>query len=88
MTLNPVAFANAFAAAGIIFYLVLVILQLVAPPFFKLVLNSQFLGADIASQVPEANAINLLGFLIAMAVVAWIFGYLVAVIYNKFSRES
>lgn len=84
--LHPQAFANAFAAASIVFYLVLVILRLAAPPFFKLVLNSQFLGADIASQVPRFNAANLLGFLIAIAVIAWVFAYLVAVIYNKYSK--
>lgn len=81
--LNPQAAANAFAAASIIFYLVLVSLKLIAPPFFKLILNSQFLGADIASEVPRLNIANLLGYLIAMAVVTWIFGYIVAVIYNK-----
>lgn len=84
--LNPAAFANAFAAASIIFYIILIITRLIAPPFFKLILNSQFLGADIASQVPRASAANLLGFLIAITVITWIFGYMVAVIYNRFSK--
>lgn len=85
--LHPHAFATAFAAASILFYLVLVLLQQIAPPIFKLILNSQFLGADIASQVPPMSGANLLGFLIAIAVIAWIFGYIVAVIYNRFLHK-
>jgi hypothetical protein len=84
--LKPQPLANAFAAASVIFYLALIALKLVAPPLFKLILNSQFLGADIASQVPSANLANLLGFLIAIAVFAWFFGYLVALFYNRFSK--
>jgi len=84
--LHPKALGNAFAATSVIFYVFLVILRQAAPPFFKLILNSQFLGADIASQVPRFNFANLLGFLIAIAVFAWIFGYLVAVIYNRSAK--
>lgn len=84
--IRPHAFANAWAAASIIFYLALVLLKQIAPPIFELILNSQFLGADIASQVPRVNIANLLGYLIAIAVATWIFGYLIAVIYNKYSK--
>ena len=84
--LTPGAFAKAIAAASIAFYIVLYLLKLVAPPLFKLFLNSQFLGADIASQVPTLNLANFLGVLIAVAAVAWIFGYLTAVFYNRFTK--
>lgn len=84
--LHPQPFANAFAAASVIFYLVLVLLKSIAPPLFELVLNSQFLGADIASQVPQFNPANLVGFLIAISVFAWIFGYLIAFFYNRFTK--
>lgn len=84
--LKAQAFANAFAGAAIGFYILLVILKVAAPPLFQLIFNSQFLGADIASQVPEMNLANLIGLLIAVGVITWIFGYLVAVIYNRFSK--
>ena len=85
--LKAQAFANAFAAASIILYLVLLILKLIAPPLFQLILNSQFLGADIASQIPKMNLANLIGILIAVGVFSWIFGYLIAVIYNRYAGK-
>ena len=84
--LHPQAFASALATASVIFYIVLIFLRLISPPFFKLILNSQFLGADIASQVPKFNLANFLGILIAVGVVSWIFGYLIAEIYNRYSK--
>lgn len=84
--LKPTAFANAAALATIIFYLALLILKSIAPIIFRLIINSQFLGADIASQVPPLSGANFLGILIATALTVWIFGYLLARIYNRFVR--
>lgn len=86
--LKPLPLANAFAATTAIFYIVLFLLKLFAPPFFQLLLNSQFLGAPIASQVPNLNLANFLGAMIAIVVVAWILGYLIAVIYNRFATPK
>lgn len=68
--LKSVPFANSFAAATAVFYIVLFILQTLAPPFFKLIFNSQFLGADITSQIPKLNLANFIGALISVSVVA------------------
>ncbi|MBI2012510.1 hypothetical protein HYS90_01120 [Candidatus Curtissbacteria bacterium] len=86
--LNPNALANGFAATTALVYFGLYLLKLVAPPFFKLLLNSQFLGADIASQVPRLGLGGFLGILIAISVFAWIWGYLVAVFYNRFASKN
>jgi hypothetical protein len=86
--LKPVAFGNAFAAVTAGLYIVLFLLKAAAPAFFKLVLNSQFFGADVASQVPRQTIGQFLGLLIAMAVFTWIFGYFLAVAYNYFSKKS
>ncbi len=84
--LKPQALANSFAIATIIIYIGLFILKAFAEPFFRLILNTQFFGADIASQVPPLSGANFLGILIAVGVFAWIFGYLLAVIYNRFAK--
>ncbi|MBI2598680.1 hypothetical protein HYW40_00450 [Candidatus Curtissbacteria bacterium] len=84
--LKPVPLAASFAAATIVLYIIFYILQIVAPPFFKLALNSQFMGADFAALVPKPNLANFLGVIIAVGTVSWLFGYLLAKVYNKFSR--
>lgn len=75
--------ANSFAVTTAAFYIFLFLLKTLAPPFFKLILNSQFLGADIASQMPKLNLANFIGALIAVSIVSWAFGYFVAIFYNK-----
>lgn len=84
--LKPQPLAAAFALTTIAFYLFLFILKITAPPFFRLVLNSQFLGADIASQVPPINLANFLGILIALGILSWFAGYLIALLYNRFNK--
>ncbi|MEX2028001.1 MAG: DUF5676 family membrane protein [Candidatus Curtissbacteria bacterium] len=83
---KPVPFANALALATAVIYFAFYILQIVAPPFFKLLINSQFFGADFASQVPAPNIVNFLGILIAVVAPAWVFGYFLARTYNRLSR--
>jgi len=86
--LKPRPLANAFAASSAIFYAVLYLLKLSAPPLFELLFNSQFLGAPIAAQVPSLNFANFVGTLIVVAVVSWFLGYLVAIFYNKFNQKE
>lgn len=86
--LRPDAFAAAFAGATGAFYIILFALKLVSPPFFKLFLNSQLFGADIASQIPTLSVLNFVGALIAVTVTGWIFGYLLALIYNHQTKKQ
>ena len=85
--INSHAFANAFAGASVLLYVLIFALKIIAPPFFKLIINSQFLGADVASQIPRITLANFLGILIAIGVVSWIFGFLVAEIYNRQTKN-
>ena len=84
--LSPWAFANAFALTTVILYGIIYLLRFIAAPFFKLIVNSSFFGADIASQVPELTLANLLGVLIISATLSWTFGYLTASIYNRYAK--
>ena len=86
--LKPQALANSLAGATALLYLFLYVLKLLAPPFFELILNSQYLGADVASQLPQISFPGFLGALIAIAVTSWTFGYIVAVIYNKYEKRE
>jgi len=86
--LKPEALGNSFAVSTIIIYIYLFILNRISPPFFELFINSQFLGADISSQISTLSAINFLGSLIAVGVLTWVFGYLLATVYNKTSNSK
>lgn len=88
LMLAPIPFANALASATLLLYLVFYALKLVAPPFFKLLLNSQFFGVDIASQVPPISLANFVGVLIAVGVFTWVWAYLAASFYNRFLGKS
>ena len=81
--LKPQALANSFAGTTIILYIVLFILKIIAFPFFQLIINSQFFGINIADEVPTMNLANFLGVLIAVGLIAWLVGYLIATIYNR-----
>lgn len=85
--LKPSALATAFAGSTATLYVLLYLLKIFANPFFGLILNSQYLGADIASQTSDISFTSFLGALIAVSVVTWLFGYLSAVIYNKYSKS-
>jgi hypothetical protein len=85
--LNKIALANSFAALSAIFYVVFYALSLIFPKFFSFVFNAQFLGANVASLMPQIFSLgNFLGTLAAVAVVAWLGGYFLAWFYNKFSQ--
>ena len=87
MKLHQLALANSIAVASVLFYLVFYVLSLVAPPVFRLVFNSQFLGADVASLYPSTpNPGTMVGSLVAIAVVGWVFGYVWAWLYNAWAK--
>lgn len=83
--LKPKAFANAIALTGAIAYVAFYILALAMPGFFNFLFNAQFFGADIARFVPvDINLATFLSTLFGMVIVGWIFGYLMAGLYNHF----
>jgi len=86
--LNPRAFANALAVITAAFYIVFFVIDFLAPAFFVFLFNAQFLGADVASlREPDQGATEFLGILLILVAIGWIFGYLWAWCYNKFSRS-
>jgi len=86
MKLNAKAFGNAFAGLSVVFYVLCYILQVIAPELFVYIFNAQFLGADIASLIPGTTFGAFVGILVAVAIVSWICGYLLAHFYNKFNK--
>jgi hypothetical protein len=85
---NKIAFANSLSILAAIFYIVFYLLSLVAPKFFMFLFNAQFFGANVASLMPQQFSLgNFLGTLVAVVVVAWLGGYLLVVLYNRFSRQ-
>ncbi len=82
------AFANSIAGATGFAYVVFAILFWLAPPVFAFLFNAQFLGADIASLMPEAFSFgNFVGVFLAVVIFAWILGYLWAWLYNRFAKK-
>ena len=86
--LKPQALANSFTITTALLYILLYLLRVIAPPFFNLLLNSQFFGADIASQVPKFSLVNFVGILIAVCIIAWVFGYILAASYNRLAETK
>lgn len=86
MHLNKKAFANAMGAVTALVYAVFWILQMVAPATFSFIWNAQFMGADMAALVGNMSAGSFIGVLIAMGVMGWVMGWLIAHFYNKFSK--
>ncbi|MHB1330921.1 MAG: DUF5676 family membrane protein [Minisyncoccota bacterium] len=84
--MNKKAFANAMGAVTALVYAVFWILQMVAPAAFNFVWNAQFMGADMAALVGSMSFSSFIGVLIAMGVMGWVMGWLIAHFYNKFSK--
>ena len=81
--LSQTAFANSIAILTAAFYLILYLINLIAPGSFRFLFNAQFLGADVASLLPkEFAARNFIAVLVLMVITAWVFGYVWAWLYN------
>jgi len=81
--LSQTAFANSIAILTAAFYLLLYLINLIAPGSFRFLFNAQFLGADVASLLPkEFAARNFIVVLVLMVITAWVFGYVWAWLYN------
>jgi hypothetical protein len=69
------------------FYLLFYLINLIAPGLFRFLFNAQFLGADVASLLPkEFAAGNFIVALVLMVIIAWIFGYVWAWLYNRLAK--
>ena len=85
--LRELAFANALAVLTGLFYLVFILLGVVAPGSFKFLYNAQFFGADVASLLPRRiTAGGVVATLATLVVTGWIFGYAWVWLYNTFAR--
>ena len=81
--LHRVAFATSLTILSAGLYLLFYIFAVIAPQAFRFVFNAQFLGADVASLLPRQLSYGgFLGTLIALAVSAWLIGYVWAWLYN------
>jgi len=81
--LNPMAFAGSLTILTGAFYLLLYLLGVVWREAFRFLFNAQFLGADVASLLPrDLTAGGFIGTLLVLIVVAWVFGYAWAWMYN------
>ena len=84
--LNPVAFASSLTILTGAFYFLLYILGVVWREAFRFLFNAQFLGADVASLLPQRLTVSgFVGTLVAMLVFVWVFGYAWAWLYNQMS---
>ncbi|MCH8986879.1 hypothetical protein IIA94_01785 [Patescibacteria group bacterium] len=86
--LKQIPFANAAASLSGVFYIVFAGFQAVAPDFFVLIYNAQFLGADVARLFPqELTMASFIGTLVILVVTGWVIGYVFVCFYNWFSKR-
>jgi len=82
--LNPMAFATSLAALSGAFYLLLYVLAVVWRGAFEFLFNAQFLGADVASLLPQQLTYGaFVGTLLVLIVTAWVFAFTWASLYNR-----
>lgn len=84
---SQTALANSMAILTAAFYLLLYLINLIAPGLFRFLFNAQFLGADVASLLPKEFASgNFIVALALMVITALIFGYVWAWLYNRLAK--
>lgn len=85
--LKEVPLANALAAVMGVFYVVCRLLVGIAPDLFRSIAQSWFHGYDLSAIPAGSTTFNGFLFGLITAVLAtWVFGYLFAWAYNKFSK--
>ncbi|MCH7883002.1 hypothetical protein IIA95_01135 [Patescibacteria group bacterium] len=86
--LKQIPFANAAATLSGVFYIVFAGIWAIAPDFFALIYNAQFLGADVARFFPqELTVANFIWTLVILVVTGWIIGYAFVWFYNWFLKR-
>jgi uncharacterized protein DUF5676 len=84
--LKEPAFANSLTILTGALYILLYLLAIISRDAFRFLFNAQFLGADVASLVPQKLGLGaFVGTLVAILVFVWIFGYAWAWLYNRMS---
>ena len=74
--LKASAFAHSLTILTGVFYLLLYLLAVLSRDAFRFLFNAQFLGADVASLLPQQLTVGgFVGTLVAILIFAWIFGY-------------
>jgi len=85
--LNQSAFANSSAILTAGLYIVFYLVSLIAPGFFRLLFNAQFLGADVSSLLPKELSLgSFIVTLVIMVITVWVFVYIWVWLYNRLSR--
>lgn len=80
-------FANSLALASIVFYVACALLAVVAPNFLLGMFQSWFHGINVTQLATTQRSLGSFLFgLISLAVVAWVFGYVLAWFYEKWSK--
>lgn len=77
------ALANALAGATALYYAVCAVWVLVAPKSFILVFKTWFHGIEITQLGVRIGPGGLIFGFITLTATAWVFGYLIAWLYNK-----
>jgi 2TM family of unknown function (DUF5676) len=84
--LKEPAFASSLTILTGAFYIILYLLAIISRDAFRFLFNAQFLGADVASLLPQQLTLGgFVGTLVAILVFVWIFGYAWAWLYNQMS---
>jgi 2TM family of unknown function (DUF5676) len=82
--LKEPAFASSLTILTGAFYIILYLLAIISRDAFRFFFNAQFLGADVASLLPQQLTLGgFVGTLVAILFFVWIFGYAWAWLYNQ-----
>ncbi|MDP3998714.1 MAG: DUF5676 family membrane protein [bacterium] len=85
MKITP--FANSLALASVVFYLACALLAIVVSDFLLGMFQSWLHGINVTQLATTQRSFGSFLFgLISLAVVAWIFGYVLAWFYEKWSK--
>ncbi len=84
---NQSFFANSLAILTAALYTVFYLVSLIAPGFFRLLFNAQFLGTDVASLLPKPLSLgSFIVTLVIMVITVWVFVSIWAWLYNRLSK--
>src|SRR6266852_8861605 len=85
--LNKIAFATSLAILSGVFYLALYVLAVIWRDGFRFLFNAQFLGADVASLLPQRLTYgSFLGTFTVLVIVSWVFGFVWAWLNNRLAQ--
>jgi hypothetical protein len=84
--LKEPAFADSLTILTGASYITLYLLAIISRDAFRFFFNAQFLGADVASLLPQRPRVSgFISTLVAILAFVWIFGYAWPWLYNQMS---